>query len=148
MTPQSQTDLMEERPPHLFSVQEVDGLIPRLEEIFREMDGIVARLRETSELIRDLEEYWGDSAFTQTQEDLAEYERLEATMEEHVARYRAAVGSIEALGGILKDYETGLVDFYTERHGELALLCWKRGEKALEFWHPLETGFGGRQPVE
>lgn len=147
MAAQSQADLLEERP-RLFNVEEVDALIPRLEEIFREMDRIVARMRETAELIRDLEEYWGDAVFTQTTEDQAEYERLEAVMEEQVAQYRAAVVAIEALGGLLKDYEGGLVDFYTERHGELAFLCWKRGEKAVEFWHPLDTGFTGRQPVE
>lgn len=148
MVPVPQVGLVEERPPKLFTVDEVDALVPRLEEIFRELDGIVARIRETTELLRDLEEYWGEAVFTQTGDDQAEYERLESTLEEQVGKYRTAVDAIDALGGLLNDYETGLIDFYTERQGKLALLCWKRGERAVEFWHPLETGFAGRQPVE
>jgi hypothetical protein len=32
--------------------------------------------------------------------------------------------------------------------GELVLLCWRRGETRIEYWHTVEAGFRGRQPLD
>jgi hypothetical protein len=53
-----------------------------------------------------------------------------------------------ALGCELKDLDRGLVDFYTMRGGELSFLCWEEGEDEIQFWHPLEGGYGAREPLE
>ena len=52
-------------------------------------------------------------------------------------------------GAMVKDLESGLVDFYGERAGELILLCWRLGEeRRIQYWHTPEDGFAGRQPVD
>ncbi len=57
-------------------------------------------------------------------------------------------GQLESLGVQLKDYSQGLIDFPSMREGRVVLLCWKAGEgDQLEWWHDLEAGFGGRQPL-
>ena len=56
-------------------------------------------------------------------------------------------GDLESLGVILRDPETGLVDFASVRDGEQIYLCWRLGEERIEFWHPRDTGFMGRQPL-
>lgn len=57
-------------------------------------------------------------------------------------------GQLEALGVQLKDYERGLIDFPSMREGRVVLLCWQLGEgDRVEWWHDLETGFAGRQPL-
>ncbi len=57
-------------------------------------------------------------------------------------------GQLESLGVQLKDYSQGLIDFPTMRDGRVVLLCWKADEgDELEWWHDLEAGFGGRQPL-
>ncbi|MGI9105929.1 MAG: DUF2203 domain-containing protein [Pyrinomonadaceae bacterium] len=57
-------------------------------------------------------------------------------------------GKLEALGVQLKDYEHGLLDFPSLREGRVVLLCWQLGEgDRIEWWHDLETGFAGRQPI-
>jgi hypothetical protein len=59
-----------------------------------------------------------------------------------------SAGQLEALGVQLKDYERGLIDFPTMREGRVVLLCWQMGEgEAVEWWHDLEAGFAGRQPL-
>jgi hypothetical protein len=59
-----------------------------------------------------------------------------------------AVGELESLGVQLKDYSQGLIDFPSMRDGRVVLLCWKADEgDQLEWWHDLEAGFGGRQPL-
>jgi hypothetical protein len=55
---------------------------------------------------------------------------------------------IDALGVQLKDYARGLIDFPAMRDGRVVLLCWQIGEgEEIEWWHDLETGFAGRQPL-
>ena len=57
-------------------------------------------------------------------------------------------GQLEALGVQLKDYERGLIDFPAMRDGRVVLLCWQLGEgDRIEWWHDLEAGFAGRQPL-
>lgn len=52
------------------------------------------------------------------------------------------------MGVQLKDYSRGLIDFPSMREGRVVLLCWQLGEKEeIEFWHELEAGFAGRQPL-
>jgi hypothetical protein len=55
---------------------------------------------------------------------------------------------LETMGVQLKDYEAGLIDFPSMRDGRVVLLCWKADEgNQLEWWHDLEAGFAGRQPL-
>ena len=52
------------------------------------------------------------------------------------------------LGIQLKDYSRGLIDFPSMRDGRVVLLCWQLGEdEHIEWWHELEAGFAGRQPL-
>ena len=60
----------------------------------------------------------------------------------------AGAGQLESLGVQLKDYSQGLIDFPSMRDGRVVLLCWKADEgDQLEWWHDVEAGFGGRQPL-
>jgi len=57
-------------------------------------------------------------------------------------------GQLESLGIQLKDYQQGLIDFPSMRDGRVVLLCWKADEgDRLEWWHDVEAGFAGRQPL-
>jgi hypothetical protein len=52
-------------------------------------------------------------------------------------------------GIILKDIETGLIDFPCIRSNkEEVYLCYRLGEPRIEFWHHIEDGFPGRQRIE
>lgn len=54
---------------------------------------------------------------------------------------------LSQLGVQLKDLDSGLVDFYSRRDGEVVFLCWKEGEEKIGHWHSLEGGFRSRKPV-
>jgi hypothetical protein len=58
-----------------------------------------------------------------------------------------AIGQVQAEGVLVKDLDSGLVDFPAKRDGEDILLCWQLGEDEVAFWHGLEDGFAGRQPL-
>ncbi len=51
------------------------------------------------------------------------------------------------LGVELKDLDKGLVDFPSWRGDREVFLCWHLGEETIAFWHDLDSGFAGRQPL-
>jgi dTDP-4-amino-4,6-dideoxygalactose transaminase len=57
---------------------------------------------------------------------------------------------IEALAAenvLVRDPETGLVDFPGVREGRPVFLCWRLGEDAVAHWHDVDSGFLGRRPL-
>ena len=58
------------------------------------------------------------------------------------------VHQIQATGAVLKDISLGLLDFSAWRDDHEVCLCWKYGEHDIEYWHDIEAGFAGRQPIE
>jgi hypothetical protein len=58
------------------------------------------------------------------------------------------VNAIHERGAIVKDPDTGLVDFPALREGEEILLCWRLGEDEVAHWHGLEEGFAGRKRLD
>jgi hypothetical protein len=57
------------------------------------------------------------------------------------------VESLNQQGIILRDPESGLVDFPATRDGRAIFLCWRLDEGEVGFWHGPEGGFAGRQPL-
>jgi hypothetical protein len=57
---------------------------------------------------------------------------------------RADVEELARRGIILRDPETGLVDFPSEREGRPVLLCWRLGEEEVGWYHGEAAGFRGR----
>ncbi len=56
--------------------------------------------------------------------------------------------ALESLGVQIKDYARGLIDFPSLREGRVVLLCWLYDEsEQIEWWHELDGGFAGRQPI-
>lgn len=60
---------------------------------------------------------------------------------------RTEITELAELGIMLRDSETGLVDFPAEREGRRVFLCWRLGEAEVAFYHEETTGFSGRKPV-
>jgi hypothetical protein len=60
---------------------------------------------------------------------------------------RVLVDRIQASGVELKDINSGLLDFRSLRGGREVYLCWRYGENAISFWHDIDAGFAGRQPL-
>jgi hypothetical protein len=50
-------------------------------------------------------------------------------------------------GILLRDPETGLIDFPTHRDGRRVFLCWRLGEDRVAWFHDEQTGFSGRRPL-
>jgi len=55
---------------------------------------------------------------------------------------------IQRTGVQVKDINTGLLDFPALHDGHEVYLCWQIGERRIEYWHEVDAGFAGRQPIE
>ena len=59
----------------------------------------------------------------------------------------ALVHQIQDTGAQIKDINTGLLDFSAQKNGREVYLCWQHGEDDIQYWHEIEAGFAGRQPI-
>ena len=73
--------------------------------------------------------------------------QVDGAVDEAVDGIKRCVEELAALGVQVKDLDTGLVDFPSWRDGEEVLLCWRLGEDEVAWWHTLDGGFAGRQPL-
>ena len=62
-------------------------------------------------------------------------------------RLYLAIERIRELGVLLKDLDQGLLDFPHERDGRVVFLCWHPPEERVMYWHEIETGYRGREPL-
>jgi hypothetical protein len=124
----------------LFSREEADEVIPRLELLVRrlQLEGATLRSRAAELAASDPE---GEQSSLQDVIDRYPELRAVATLMAELA------GEIESYGCLLKDIDLGLVDFPSELNGKVVFLCWQFGEPRIVAWHALEAGFSGRHAL-
>jgi hypothetical protein len=123
-----------DEPERLFTLEEANAMLPDLRDrltAMREARGIV---------MRNAERVRGSIAGNGGGKESAEYSEALGLLKRETER-------LSEEGVILRDVETGLVDFPAEREGQRMFLCWKMGEPEVAFWHPVDTGIAGRRPV-
>jgi hypothetical protein len=74
--------------------------------------------------------------------------RMRADLNKVVAKVRDALDQIQATGCIVKDLDSGLVDFPSVIKDEEVYLCWRLGEDRIRFYHRQDEGFSGRKPID
>jgi hypothetical protein len=118
-----------------YTIEEANAMLPELRErLARLRDARQVMLRH-AEVIRDRVDEDGGGAHPGPA-----YVEATSTVRREVERLAE-----EQI--VLRDPETGLVDFPSERDGERVWLCWLLGEERVAHWHPLDAGFAGRRPL-
>ncbi len=133
--------------PHIFSPREANALIPKVVEAFERIDQVKERLRRIKSKMDVLEMIWGDELQAETNPDHKEHLHYLESVEQAKKDFDAATRAFADLEIVVKSIDQGLIDFYGVIDSRLVFLCWKRGEKGVEFYHHLEDGFQGRQPI-
>lgn len=137
----------------LFTPEEVNRLLPRLTAL---LDTAMERYRQAVALQERLREERTRRAEASGEGVTAQVDRttgqaLAERLDGLGIELRQAIGEIEALGGVVKDLGTGLVDFPGrgpgDRREQVVNLCWRYGEAAVEFWHGMDEGFAQRKPL-
>ena len=72
---------------------------------------------------------------------------LRSRVEKSTESLRQPLEEFENREIIIRDLQRGLIDFPALREGREVYLCWLYGEDRIDFWHELDIGFAGRQPL-
>ncbi|HXZ04376.1 MAG TPA: DUF2203 domain-containing protein [Ktedonobacteraceae bacterium] len=73
--------------------------------------------------------------------------KLQNELAEQVQALQELIDELSTFGCELKDPSIGLIDFLSLRNGREVYLCWHLGEERINFWHYLDAGYAGRQPL-
>jgi len=126
----------------IFTTEEADRMLPLVSRI---ADDIVQAYSEVNETLHAYQAEEPRAKADETREPILD-ERKTA-VERALARFQRLIEEVEALGGTLRDYERGSIDFYGEVGGEIVYLCWQRGENHVGHFHKLDEGFSKRRPL-
>lgn len=136
-----------ERPPKTFTVEEANALLPKVKPLIEQLQGLQLSITKTSQQLDELVAKVSAGNGYPIESLKQEIEQLTAHQLQLIEGFQSAFQQLEDLGCWLKDLNVGLIDFSGLRGGELILLCWKLGEDRIRFWHTLEDGYAGRQPL-
>ena len=120
-----------------FTIEEANALLPQL-------TGLLERMLAARQHMIDTRKAWepimekasGNGGGAHGKELYTDTNRIHLTLEQ-----------INGWGILIKDVDTGLVDFPHMRNGREVYLCWRLGEPKVEYWHDTDSGFAGRQPL-
>ena len=121
----------------LFTVEEANALLPRLNELLKEIAPHRDAMREKAPHMEPILRSAGSNGGG----------RVGSEYGVEAYNLYVAIERIRSLGVLLKDLDTGLLDFPHERDGRVVLLCWMPPEERVEFWHEIPDGYAGRQPL-
>jgi len=113
------------------ALSEIRPLIDEIQNIRQE---ILARRPDVWPVVEHAAGNGGSQAASKL---VVEFERLDTL-----------VHQVLATGTLVKDINLGLLDFPALRDGREVYLCWKWGESDIEFWHEVDAGYAGRQPID
>jgi hypothetical protein len=130
--------------PEHYTRAEAEALLPRLEGMLRELQLLRDELAEQEEQYTALR----TRVLSNGHNMQSNAQRVRMAIATLTAQITQRIHAIAELGVIVKDLEAGLVDFPAMRGGREVYLCWRLGEDHIGWWHEVDSGFAGRQPLE
>lgn len=127
--------------PHLFTLAEASALLPTLRPVLRKIQQDKRRLDELHLQIESI------TPAMATNGHANKVTEIELEMAGLVESLNESISAISAMHVELKDLELGLVDFPSLRDDRIVYLCWNVDEPEIAFWHELDAGVAGRQPL-
>jgi len=132
------------RPARLFTIEQANAMLPLVRAITGDLAALARDVMQRRHRLSVLTAGRDLKANDPYADELAQ---MEAELERDALRLQEYVEELRELGVEPKGAIEGLVDFPCEMDGRLVYLCWRLGEPEVLYWHDLESGFGGRQPL-
>jgi len=124
--------------PQYFTLQEANEALNTIRPLMDEVQAIRQKiLQNQPEAWPAIEKSAGNGGNRALGRMVQDFEKLDAL-----------VHQIQDTGAQIKDINIGLLDFSALKDGREVYLCWQYGETDIAFWHEVEEGYAGRQPIE
>jgi hypothetical protein len=120
-----------------FTIEEANELLPEISALMESLQARRASVIESKPEMTEL--------LAKNQSDVGG--PIAAAMTRDFIAIESLANRIRSHGCVIKDLNSGLVDFLSEREGREVYLCWRFGEPQVAFYHELHTGYRGRRPV-
>jgi hypothetical protein len=127
-----------------FTVQQANAMLPLVRAIVGDLVRLSSEVVERRQRLTSLSRNRRRPAIGFYRDEL---NHAEAELDRDTQRLQGYVEELTALGVDPQDASEGLVDFPAMLGGRLVYLCWKLGEPEISYWHELDAGFQGRQPL-
>lgn len=128
----------------MFTLEQAQAMVPKVRDELIAMQALKRAIDDLrAELAHVVEKATGNGHVRS--ED--EVDRKRRRAEELVGQLNERLARINDWGVELKGLDEGLADFPSERDGRVVYLCWRLGEERIGWWHEIDAGFGGRQPL-
>ncbi|QDU61936.1 hypothetical protein Pan216_28010 [Planctomycetes bacterium Pan216] len=131
-------------PKRLFTPEQANKMLPLVRRIAEDVSGAYRDLVTDYEACKDILSIDPETLTEGHREELDDVKRRLEMKQARVAEYAE---ELDELGVLLKGEADGLLDFPCEHEGRVVFLCWKLGESQIRYWHEIEAGFRGRQPL-
>lgn len=119
-----------------YTRDEAQALVPQLREWLAELNRLRGEVERYDQRLSGMNVEGRDTGG----ETVNNWIRALAGMQEILAQFQHRQIFI-------KDLSRGLVDFPALIGGREVFLCWEADEDQIEFWHDLDTGYGGREKL-
>ena len=129
-----------------FTLQQAERLLPEVESALREAILLKEEHQQAEEQLRASTERV--MMLGGVDLDRRAFLDQRARRDASALHLKEVIERIQEFGCLVKDLDTGLIDFPTLFHGQEVYLCWKLGETGITYWHKVEDGFRGRQPID
>jgi hypothetical protein len=126
-----------------FTREEAEALLPQISVVLRDIQRERVAMKQQEEELVALEIRARGNGH-HLHEEMA---KIQKELAQHIQTLRALALELDRFGCELKDPDMGLIDFLALRDGHEIYLCWHLGEERINYWHEIEAGFAGRQPL-
>jgi hypothetical protein len=124
--------------PKFFTLEEANGALKLIRPLMEEVQSIRQKILEKQpETWTAIEKSVGNGGNRTLSRMVQDFERLDGL-----------VHRILDTGAQIKDINIGLLDFSAMKDGREVYLCWQYGEGEIAYWHEVDAGYSGRQPID
>jgi len=119
-----------------YTREEARALLPKLREWLDQLEELRVQLEKTDKRLASLMNSGQDAGGSVVNDSV----RLKGEI-------KSVLQNFERREIIIKDVQRGLVDFPAIVGDREVFLCWEKDEDDIEYWHDIDSGYAGREPL-
>ena len=122
-----------------FTLETAQKMVPLIKRKLKKLRD----LKEAVSLLSTVEIDFQEESY----ENYQQFIKMNKEFHKLTYKFYKELEDIELTGCIVKDIDSGLVDFFHFFEGRDVFLCWKLGEDKIRHWHELDNGYEERRPI-
>lgn len=132
------------KPDRVFTVEQANRMLPLVRAIAKDLVELAREVVERHQRVEHLKAGRNMESGDPYDDELAQ---IDLDLRRDRRRLHGFVQELRHLGVEPKSSIDGLIDFPAELDGRRVYLCWQYDESEVQYWHDIDAGYAGRQPL-